>query len=177
MEFSTNRQHQFIVVARNAGPAGAVRGRRRVQHAVDEEHILFVGLLPAASPCAGCAGVSGAGAARACAWQRAGLGAKSTKQCSAAWRSSPRACAVQKRCRAAKNRARWQSLRSCGQAAVPAPCFLVCYWTLGAYEAAIGSSPQAAQIGGRRSSAHSSLIARSPRAASRSRTAEGLHLE
>ena len=135
MEFSTDRQHELVVIARNARPAGSVRGRRRVQDAVDEEHFLFVGVLPAASPCAGCAGVSGAGAARACAWQRAGLGAKSTKQCSAAMRPFPRAFGVQSYAEPAMDRARWQvspRLRAAASALL-----LVCYSTLDACDGAI----------------------------------------
>ena len=38
MKFSTDRQHELVVIRRHARPAGAVRGRRRVEHAVDEEH-------------------------------------------------------------------------------------------------------------------------------------------
>ena len=41
MKFPTDGEHELVVVAGHAGPAGRMRGRRRVQYAVHEEHCFF----------------------------------------------------------------------------------------------------------------------------------------
>ena len=42
MKFPTDGEHELVVVARHSTPTGGVRGRRRVQNAVHEEHFLFL---------------------------------------------------------------------------------------------------------------------------------------